>query len=151
MNSFNLLIVTLVIIIFSVTMAGNSYAQTSLTPQSSQPAQVYLQIEIRNSDGQLVAYVEPTVLYMYYPDLFNTYVDSKLNKTLITVDGKNYQQIQFEESGTFTVTHTMAQYEMVYSTNGKNVALLTMIHDGYPEIPGDKVSALWTIIKPVSG
>jgi hypothetical protein len=147
-NSNKLLAIVWVAVMLLVTVVGNSYGQTYVE-QDAQKSQIYLQIQVRDSNGQLVAYIEPTVLYMYYHELFNKYLDTKPKSTII-IDGKKFDQIQFEERGTFGVSHVMAQYQMVYSTSPNAIPLLTLIHDGYPVVPGDTITAFWTVIRPAA-
>ena len=140
-------IVSILIIVFAVTLIANSYGQVA-TVQTSKTEKVYLQIQVRNSDGKLVAYIEPTVLYVYYPGLLDKYLDKKPNISIVTIDGKRFEQIQFEERGTFDKYHTYAQYEMWSLNNGQRVDILSLLHDGYVVVPGDTYSVLWTIIRP---
>lgn len=124
----------------------NCFAQTIIVDKK--PSQIFLQIQVHDADGKLVTYLEPTVMYMYRSDLVDSYLATK-HHTTITKDGNRFEQFQYEEHGTFSITHAMAQYMMTYD-DGKNIIpILTFLHDGYDIVPGDTFSALWTVRVPL--
>jgi len=163
-----LMLFLICLIILGPTLAENSYAQTTAATKNGdskvtgatepedfkatgaqkaqKPLKVYLQLQIRNSDGKLLAYFEPTVLYIYHPALIDQYLDTK-PKSIITKDGERFEQIHFKESGTFGTYHAMAQYRMMYSVDDTPVSLLTLVHDGYYVLPRDTFTASWTVIR----
>jgi hypothetical protein len=138
-----------VILLFVTLLTGNSYGQTYVAPQDSQKSNIYLQIRIQNSDGQLVAYLEPTILYVFHPELLDKYLDTKPDKTIITIGGKKFEQIQFEEISKFSITNVISHYKMLSLISGKQETILGFINEGYPVVPGDTVTANWTVIRPI--
>ena len=52
-----------------------------------------LQMIVRNSDGVLVTYIEPTNFYLSNMYLIHKFLDEKENKSIITIDGKSYEQL----------------------------------------------------------
>lgn len=135
-----------IVLLFIISLGvGSSYAQSSPDQEVSK-YNVYLTLVIRDSNGHLLAYIEPTIKYMYAPKLFINYVNSK-PKSMVDIDGKEFEQIQFSERATFSVTHVMATYLMYMPTG---VPLLDTVHDGYPVVPGDTITAYWTILKPAA-
>ena len=135
-----LAVLMLFVLVFAT---ANSYGQT--TPTSKQ-IQVFVQIQIRNSQGQLVAYLEPTVLKYGSADVINHFVDTK-PKNLIIKDGKKFEQIQFEERGIFNRKLVMSQYHLVDISNSSGL-VLTLKNDGFPVQPNDSYHIWWTILVP---
>ena len=140
------LILVALIFVTILFFAQNCFAQTIVIDKK--PSQIFLQIQIRDANGKLVTYLEPTVMYMYRPDLVDSYLATKQHTT-ITKDGKSFEQFQYEEHGTFSITHVMAQYQMTYDIEINIIPILTFLHDGYDIVPGDTFSALWTVREPL--
>jgi len=105
-------------------------------------------MQIRNSEGQLVAYLEPTEVKFGNPDVINHYLDTKL-KSIITKGGQKLEKIQFEEKGTFIKSHVMSEYHLVDSTGKTGPLVLTVRNDGYQVQLGDSYDVWWTMLVPV--
>jgi hypothetical protein len=140
------LIFVALIFVTMLFFAQNCSAQTIVVDKK--PSQIFLQIIIHDTNGKLVAYLEPTVMYLFRPDLVDSYLVTKQHTT-ITKDGKSFEQFQYEEHGTFSTTHAMAQYQMTTDVGKNIIPILTFLHDGYDIVPGDTVSALWTVREPL--
>ncbi len=138
-----ILILFILVIFLSSTLIGYSYGQAPREDPSL--PQIHLQIVVRDSNGQLVAYVEPTVVYLRNVGWIHEYLDTKENKTLITIEGQIFEQIKYEQSWTQTRQRQIATMQMTY--NGE-VPLLFR-HDGYIASPGDTIHTSWDIIRTV--
>lgn len=128
---------------------ANSYAQT---PPNN--LAIHVQIKVENSDGALVAYLETDkVIVTDYASL-SALLDTNspiLHKKIISVGDQKYELIK----ATDVLVHTSPTIvsENLISAQGGGIApeLLGIAdHDGYPVIPGDKVTTYWTILRPVS-
>lgn len=91
-----ILSVVLVFLVFLGFVEENSYAQRIAPREHPSLPLVSLQLQLRNTDGQLVAYVEPTVMYIRNLAMVHEYLDTIDNKTPITINGKSYELIQFQ-------------------------------------------------------
>jgi len=143
-----ILIILLLVIVFFTTIEI-SYSQLVSPKHVQDVPQVLLQLQLRNSDGQLVAYVEATKILRINSDLLNEYLDTLPSKKAITIDGKNYELFQFQRrTETFVKTHSMALFDLkVLPIDGTSRTALTMNHDAYQVEAGDKISVFWTVIR----
>ena len=139
--------VTLVIIfvfILGFTLIGNSYGQRDTAPREDPSLhEVSLQLQLRNSEGQLVTYLEPTVMYIRNIAMVHEYLDNIENKTIIEKDGENFELIEFQSTAVFSKTKQIATYGMVH----KGIHVLMFRHDGYLTSPGDTLDVSWKIIR----
>ena len=107
---------------------------------------IYVQIQIRNADGQLAGYIESDKITVEKPDLLDVILDTTtLQKSNFTINGQNFE---LKEIGTSTVHK--GNYT-VHSKTGfvrDDTFILLANHDGYQLVPGDTFTALWKIIRP---
>jgi len=108
--------------------------------------EISLQYQVRDSEGLLVAYFEPTLSYIIDLASIHEYLDAKENKTTILKEGKSFEIIKWEEGGKFNNSYQYASYDMVYK--GKHI--LAMRHDGFISVPGDTYFVSWKIVRPFS-
>ena len=136
----------IIVLILGFTLVNDSYGQRKVAP-SEHPSlhEVSLKLQLRNSEGQLVTYIEPTT--MLIPNIFmvHEYLDKIENKTIIEKDGQMFELIQYESSIIFSSTGQIATYAMVYK--GKDS--LVFRHDGYIASPGDTLDVSWKIIRTI--
>lgn len=145
--------VTTIMIVFFILfgLVGISYVQYAVAQQNEKLPQVLLQLQIRNSEGQLVSYVEGTKIVTIQHDLLNEYLDKIPIKRTIVKEGKIYDLIQWQ-AGTekFDKVHVMAMFSLWVQKDGKNFSSLMIRHSGYQVEPGDTVTVYWTITRPIS-
>jgi len=133
-----------VLIFFSVGFVESS--QGDLPKDHPSLAEVSLQFQLRNSEGVLIAYFEPTLMYIINLAMVHENLDTQDNKTVISIEQNNFEVIQYQEYGTLSGTNQYSSYNMVY----KGEHILAMRHDGYLSQPGDYWIASWKIIRPLS-
>jgi hypothetical protein len=141
----------LIVVIFSVLLlgsfVGNSFAQVFVPYPSTDKTlpEVSLQLVLRNSNGQLITYIEPTLVYI--PSVPNThkYLDLIGNKTIITKDGQNFELIEFQQTSRFSTSEQFATFGMVYKGN----FVYLFRHDAYLSHPGDVLTAHWYIVRTI--
>ena len=128
---------------------ANSYAQS---PQNN--LAIHVQVKVENSGGALVAYLETDkVIITDYANM-NALLDSNspiLHKKIISIGNQKYELIK--ATGVLVHTEATIVSENLISAQGGSSApeLLGIAdHDGYPVLPGDKVTTYWTILRPVS-
>ena len=105
-----ILIILLLVTVFFATIEV-SYSQMIPLQQVENIHKVLLQLQLRNSDDQLVSYVEGTKILRINPDLLNQHLDSFSSNKTISIDGKNYELFQWQgRTETLTRTHSMAMF-----------------------------------------
>ena len=145
----------MLVIIFSMLILGSvftsAFAQSDNYP-SADPTldKVSLQLVLRNSDGKLITYVEPTMMSILDIDDTHNYLDSIQNKTIIAKDGENFELIQFQKTDTFATAQQIGTYQLIYNkTEFYQTPVLLFRHDGYFTHPGDVLTAYWSIIRAI--
>jgi len=143
---------SLLFLIF-IGMTSYSYAQFTI-PDENTELQILLQLELRDNDGNLVAYIESNQLLGYRSFELDRFLDSIQNKTMneyFTKDNKKYEIMQWEKIRisaanelAYSVTTLLDNYQNEY------IILLSMRHDSFQTEYGDKIRTFWTIIRPVS-
>ena len=144
----SLIIIVILVILFG--LIGISYLQNTIA-QQNEKLQVLLQLQIRNSEGHLVSYVEGTKIVTIRQIFLNEYLDEKPNKKIIVKEGKNYELIQWQaRTEKFNRFHVQAMFQLHIQKDGEWVTPLTIIHNGYQVEPGDTITVYWTIMRPNS-
>jgi len=135
----------LLVFVVGVAIVGDSYGQTEVSPQEDPSLpEVSLQLQLRNSDGQLVTYIEPTTMYISNIKWVHEFLDTKENK-IIEKDGEMFEVIQYEQTFRFDDTAQYATYGMYY----KGDFPLLFRHDGYLTSPGDTLDVSWKIVRTI--
>lgn len=120
--------------------------------QSSQLA-IFVQIKVQDSNGNLVAYLEPSRITVTNLVALNQLLDSNspvFQKSFVTNGQLKFEVIKATDeyvhrSGTIVSQNFMSSY------NGKTAQVVVLAnHDGYTVVPGDKVTSYWTVIRPAS-
>jgi len=106
----------------------------------------YLQIQLRDSDGKLVAYYEPTRMWVVDSKLIHEILDTKENKSIISKDGRNFEVITWEQSEYYRG----GELETAFGLFKDGKLALVDFPDGFFAEPGDTSSQFWTIVRPVS-
>ncbi len=145
-NFFMKILIFLLIFVISITLVGESYAQRQASPQDDPSLyEVSLQLHLRNSEGQLITYIEPTTMYIANIKLVHEYLDTKENKKFIEKDGITLESVQYEQIFRFSETKQIATLGMWY----KDTFVLLFRHDGYLTASGDTLDAFWKITRTI--
>jgi hypothetical protein len=139
------LIVT-IFILFLGSFFVNSYAQSTET--TNRTFFVFVQTQIRNSDGQLVAYLEANKVSIPYPERLDQFLDSKHVISTINRGGQNYDVIQVDLTKKAEDTDVISKTVLGVMEDNKPILLAVSDHDGYPIVSGDTITSIWTIIRP---
>lgn len=130
-----------------ISIIGNSYAQNP--PNII----IYLQIKVQDSKGNLVSYMEVSKISITDLAKLNLLLNQDLpvyTKTLMTSGNQKFEVIR----ATNIVVHhsaTIVSQNMISASTGQTSQVLAIAdHDGYPVVPGDKVTTYWTIIRPAA-
>ena len=128
-----------------VTGATNTanFRPTQVETQST--IEVFMQVEIRNANGQLIAYLEgpPDIL-----DLASTleWLEPQAKKSTIIKDGSAHDLWQFTQQFTFTLPDAPSAYFIQVPRDGDSNVIFWFNHDSIPVKPGDTFRVYWTII-----
>ncbi len=123
----------------------NSFGQGVYPQEDPSLLEVSLQLQLRNSDGQLVTYIEPTTMYIANIEMVHEFLDTKENKKIIEKDGEMFEEIQYEQTFRFSETKQIATFLMWY----QNDSVLLFRHDGYLTSPGDTLDVFWKITRTI--
>jgi len=136
----------LLIFVVGFTLVDEAYAQTESAPQEDPSLyDVSLQLQLRNSEGQLITYIEPSTMFIINIKMMHEFLDTKENKKIIEKDGEELESIQYEQIFRFSETKQIATVGMWY----KNDFVLLFRHDGFLTAPGDTLDASWKIIRTI--
>ncbi len=138
------LIISLIIFSFSVGFVG--VTQGALIKDDPSFVEASLQIQLRDSDGQLVAYYEPTRIWVPDSKLAHEYLDTKENKSIISKDGRNLEVITWEQSESYRG----GDYETAFGFFKDGDLAIVDYSDAFLAEPGDTSSQFWTVVRPVS-
>ena len=144
---FNFIMKIEIFVLFFVvgfSLVDNSYGQV-YPHEDPSLLEVTLQLQLRNSDGQLVTYIEPTTMYIANIEMVHEFLDTKENKKIIEKDGEMFEVIQYEQTARFDKTAQYATYGMWY----KDDFILLFRHDGYLSSPGDTLDVYWKIVRTI--
>ncbi len=108
--------------------------------------EIRLQLQLRNSDGMLVAYIEPTTFYLINVYSIHEFLDAQEDKTIIIKDGKSYEQIEFEYKHD---SMTGGEQHATYLFAWKGFNPLVTRFNGYISNADDSLTATWKITRVV--
>jgi len=138
------ILIFLLIFVVSMTLVEESYSYRY--PQEDPSLhEVSLQLQLRNSEGQLITYNEPTTMYISNIKLVHEYLDTKENKKFIEKDGETLEVIQYKQLFRFSETKQIATVGMVY----KDTFVLSFRLDAFLTSPGDTLDASWKISRTI--
>jgi len=137
-----------------ITLAVPSHAQSSPEKQlidTSYGAFIFVQTFLHNSNGQLITYMATDTFTNIDSKLLENLLDSEANDKdpIITLEGKKYQVINRKLIIPYDKENVIASTIIAHSQEGKLKTVARFAHDGYPIEPGDKVTSIWTFIRPI--
>jgi hypothetical protein len=114
------------------------------------PPDILLQLVLRNSDGNLLAYTETKEIMAMRPLYLMDYLDDITNKKIIIKKGKQLELIQFERPEPNIIKrHSTAMYALMAWVDEENkiLPILWMNHEAIQVDSGDTMKVYWTIIR----
>jgi hypothetical protein len=126
---------------------NNSYGLIPFPSSDPSLPEISLQLELRNSEGQLILYIEPTTLYLNDVPGIHNLLDTMQDNTTTIKDGKKYETFYFKQEFYFDNQYNgqITTNELYY--NGSSV--LTVRYDGFIAQPGEVLHADWKIVRIV--
>jgi hypothetical protein len=128
-------------------VAFTNYSTFALYEQPKD-VQLFLQIQVRDSDGTLITYIEGK------PRIFNLekvsqYLESISQKSTFVKNGKTYEIFRSNSESSFSQTNTMGGYFIRFPINGIDTNVMYMDHGSYHVKQGDIIKAYFTLIRSV--
>ena len=146
----NKLVILGIIFLALIPLIGDSFS--SFQTKIGDDIFIFVQTNLRNSDGQLVTYLESskfTNLNQSALDSFLDFESSGGNDPIITIDDKQFQIIRRVQTQSFNSEGLVASTNLFDNIGEKPVLLARFAHDGYTTISGDTLKSIWTFIRPV--
>jgi len=147
MNKLTIIIITLVVVFPTIHHSfGNQ-------PEIGNDIFILVQTSVRNSDGQLVVYLESSKFTELNKPALKSFLDFEASRgtdPIVTIDGENYQIIRRVQSQIFNSDGLVANTVLSDNIDGNPILLARFAHDGYPKTSGDSMESVWTFIRPVS-
>jgi len=153
-KTFWLLVLVPIIGIFPTFLLEYSYAQnTDLSQITSTDSGIviFVQTIVKNSEGQVVTYLTSYQFTFLDLDALETLLNSEIseNDPIITNDGIKFQVIKRQRTVTHDKEDVIASTLLAHNIDDKQKIVARFAHDGFPISPGDKVTSIWTFIKPI--
>jgi hypothetical protein len=114
---------------------------------------IFVQTTVRDSDGQLVTYLESSKFTNVDLKLMGPFLDREVARgddPTVTINGEEYQVIRRVQSKEFPRDDLVASTMLSDVVDGKLTVLARFAHDGYPVSEGDTLQSMWTFIRPAS-
>ncbi len=139
-------------VFFLIVISATNYSQAYQT-DIDKGLFIFVQSTIRNSDGQLVTYLESSKFTDLNLERLGSFLDfetARANDPTVTINEKEYQVIRRVQTKTFPRDDLVASTILSDTIDGKLTMLARFAHDGYPVSPGDTLESMWTFIRPAS-
>ena len=144
--------ILLIILIFIMALGifsladSNAFVGTPAPREHPSLPYISLQITVRNSDGMLVTYNEPQVFWLVNIGAIHRFLDEQEKKTIIYIDGKKHEQIEFEYKQYFRNSGNQLSMWIIW---WEDHGILNAEINGYITEVGDTMTATWQIIRTV--
>jgi len=140
----------LLIFVVGFIFVGMSYSYADHEKQASPQEDpslidVSLQLQLRNSEGQLITYIEPTTMWIQKIKLVHEFLDTKENKKNIEIENERFKEIEYKQSWIMPQTKAVTTVAMWH----QNDTVLLFRMDGLITAPGDTLDASWKIIRTI--
>jgi len=145
MKSFPVLV-----LLMAISFTSFSYAQTQTSLETG--IFISVQSELRNSDGQLITFLESSKFTYLNLSSIHDFLDFEASlgsDPVVSIDGKNYQVIQRTRIITFDSDSVMGSTNLSDNLNGAEILLARFTHDGLVVVPGDSLKSTWTFVRLV--
>ena len=139
-----IILFSLLLSIVFVSLVGDSFAQSDLKRSTS----IFVQTVVRNSDGQMVAYLEANKVFVPNSDLLNIFLDTQSPQQTFVNTGKSYDLIHLEFPQEYNNHYVISKTAFGFVAEGKEIMMAYSDHDGIPIVSGDTLTSIWTIIRP---
>ena len=122
-------------------------------PEINEDLFIFVQTSVRNSDGQLVVYLESSKFTYVNNEALNLFLDFEASRgtdPIVTIDEQNFQIIRRVQTQSINSDGLVPSTILSDNVNGEQIVLARFAHDGYPVTSGDTIESMWTFIRLVS-
>ncbi len=131
-----------------ISFTSLSFAQT----QTSLDDGLYINVqsELRNSNGQLVSFLESSKFTDLDVHSLYNFLDFEVSvgdDPIVIIDGKKFQIIQRTTILTFDSENVIGSTNLSDNLDGQEIHLARFAHDGLPVVPGDTLQSTWTFVR----
>ena len=126
---------------------GASFAQT-VGPTPQKVLGIYVQIAVRDKAGTLVSYLETSNVKISDPGQFNQLVDQNIGQfkeSTVNAGGQDIEILQVNDTFVHSSPTIVSLNLISLNTSSGPKQLVVADHDGFPVVPGDKMTTYWTI------
>jgi len=129
-----------------------SYAQTYDEKNTKLPTKIMLQLELRDSNGNLALYIEAEQILAIYTPGIDRLVDSyNITSTEFFIEDDKYDVYQWEQSNqTFDTRSAYSTTRLITIYQDEFTKPIIMRHYSIQSEPGDILRIFWTVIRPAS-
>jgi len=150
MRNMKIIVISL-FLLFLIGVSSYSYAQFVQVDSHTKLPEVMLQLELRDLDGNLIAYVEGEQILAIDHLKLNEFLDNQNRKEFLIKDDKAYEMIQWQaKTEKFDKRHAYSGFDLWMYDQEKWKSVLHVRHDSYQTQPGDTLLVYWTIIRPAN-
>ena len=135
-------LITSLVILFLLSLGFVEVTQGLFWKDVPGLVEITLQIQLRDSEGRLVAYYEPTQVWVN-SKLVHEYLDTKENKSIILKDGKNLEVFEWEQ----TITYRGNELATGFAIYKDGKLINTSFSNGFISEPGDVAFQSWRIVR----
>ena len=134
-------------------MTSYSYAQWIVVNSTTVLPEVLLQLELRDSNGFLITYLESDQVIAISPLELNNFLDNQNNtrKEFFIKDDKKFETQQWEQRpDRFDRKNAYSETRLIAVVENEFTNLLDVRYDSFQSQPGDVLRIFWTVTRPVS-
>jgi len=133
-------------------MTSYSYAQTYDEKNTESPTKIMLQLELRDSNGNLALYLEAEqILAIYNPGIDKFIANHNLTSKEFFIEDDKYDVYQWEQSNqTFDARSAYSTTRLLTVVQDEFTKPIIMRHYSIQSEPGDTLRIFWTVIRPAS-
>ena len=138
-----------------VKMSPISKSVTEISQKDVLSFYAFVQIIHRDSDGNLLAYIESDKISTFDKETITELMDleSSLGTDPIYLINANQVQVIVRQHVTEVETITLSTDSQLLSNStnedGKEIITLRIIHDGYLASPGDTITTYWNLVRSI--
>lgn len=110
------------------------------------------QIILRDSAGNLVAFLEVNKIAYVGAGIINTFLDGEYNPNsdpILTSGDKNYQLIRRAIDYHPQADELLTDLTLNMNLDGRQHTVVRPVHDGIPVKKGDTLTVIWTFIRAI--
>lgn len=142
----------ILVLLFLIAISFTSFSYAQIQTSLDDGLYINVQSELRNSNGQLIAYFESSKFTDLNLAALHDLLDFEAtigSNSIVNIDGKNYQIIQRTRTITFDFDNVIGSTHLADILDGKIILLARFAHDGLLVVPGDLLKSTWTFVRPV--